>query len=147
MSVEENKDVVRRAYEEVNRGDLDAASVYVAPDMARNGEPAGREADKRRDEALLAAFPDLRYDIEDLMAEGDTVVTRWRMTGTHEGELAGPTMSVPPSGKRLDIWGMSLYRIEGGMAKEIWESFDMMEFLGQLGVLRSPGQPEEASPA
>jgi predicted ester cyclase len=147
VSVEENKAVVRRAYEEVNRGDLDAASGYVAPDMARNGETAGREADKRRDEAMLAAFPDLHYDIEDLVAEGDTVVARWRMTGTHEGDLAGPTMSVPPSGKRIDLWGMSLYRIEGGMATEIWESFDMMEFLGQLGVIRSPGQPEEASPA
>ena len=123
MSVEKNKAVVRRAYEEVNRGNLDAASEYVAPDMARNGEPAGREADKRRDEALLAAFPDLHYDIEDLVAEGDTVVARWRMTGTHEGDLAGPTMSVPPSGKRIDLWGMSLCRIEGGMVTENWEDY------------------------
>ncbi len=118
MSVEGNKAVVRRAYEEVNRGDLDAASEYVAPDMARNGEPAGREADKRRDEAMRAAFPDLHYDIEDLVAEGDTVVARWRMTGTHQGDLAGPTMSVPPSGKRITLWGMSLCRIEGGMVAE-----------------------------
>jgi steroid delta-isomerase-like uncharacterized protein len=146
VSVEENKAVVRRAYEEVNRGDLDAASGYVAPDMARNGEPAGREADRRRDGAMRAAFPDLRYDIEDLVAEGDTVVARWRMTGTHEGDLAGPTMSVPPSGKRIDLWGMSLCRIEGGMVAENWERFDMMEFLGQLGVIRSPGQSEEESP-
>jgi predicted ester cyclase len=68
------------------------------------------------------------------------------MTGTHEGELVGPTMTIPPTGKRIDLWGMSLYRMEDGMAKEIWESFDMMEFLGQLGVLRSPGRSEEASP-
>ena len=141
MSVEENKAIVRRAYEEVNRGDLDVASEYVAPDMARNGEQIGREADKRRDEVILTAFPDLHYDIEDLVAEGDTVVARWRMTGTHEGELAGPTMSVPPSGKRLDIWGMSLCRIEGGMVTENWERFDTMEFLGQLGALPSPAPP------
>ena len=147
MSVEENKAVVLRAFEEINRGNLAAASAYVAPDLALNGEQIGREAYKRRDEAMLAAFPDLRYDIEDLVAEGDTVVARWRLTGTHEGDLAGPTMSVPPSGKRIDLWGMSLCRIEGGMVTENWERFDMMEFLGQLGVLRPPGQSEEASPA
>ena len=146
MSVEENKAVVLRAFEEINRGNLDAASGYVAPDLALNGEQIGREAYKRRDEAMLAAFPDLRYDIEDLVAEGDTVVARWRLTGTHEGDLAGPTMSVPPSGKRIDLWGMSLCRIEGGKVTENWESFDMMEFLGQLGVLSSPRQSEEASP-
>ena len=55
-------------------------------------------------------------------------------------------MSVPPSGRCIDLWGMSLYRIKDGMATEIWESFDMMEFLGQIGVIRSPGQSEEASP-
>jgi steroid delta-isomerase-like uncharacterized protein len=147
VSVEENKAVVLRAFEEINRGDLDAASGCVAPDLALNGEQIGREAYKRRDEAMRAAFPDLRYDIEDLVAEGDTVVARWRMTGTHEGALAGPTMSVPPSGKRIDVWGMSLCRIEGGKVTENWEGFDMMEFLGQLGVIRSPGQSEEASPA
>jgi steroid delta-isomerase-like uncharacterized protein len=139
VSVEENKAVVLRAFEEINRGDLDAASGYVAPDLALNGEQIGREAYKRRDEAMRAAFPDLHYDIEDLVAEGDTVVARWRMTGTHEGDLAGPTMSVPPSGKRINLWGMSLCRIEGGMVAENWERFDMMEFLGQLGVIRSPG--------
>jgi steroid delta-isomerase-like uncharacterized protein len=146
VSVEENKAVVLRAFEEINRGDLDAASGHVAPDMALNGEQIGREAYKRRDEAMRAAFPDLHYGIEDLVAEGDTVVARWRMTGTHEGDLAGPTMGVPPSGKRIDLWGMSLCRIEGGKVTENWERLDMMEFLGQLGVIRSPGQSEEASP-
>jgi predicted ester cyclase len=73
-------------------------------------------------------------------------VVRWRMTGTHQGDLAGPTMTIPATGKSIDIWGISMYRIEGGMAEEIWERFDMMEFLGQLGVLQSPGQSEEVSP-
>ncbi len=139
MSVEENKAVVLRAFEEINRGDLDAASECLAPDLALNGEQIGREAAKRRDETMRAAFPDLHYDIEDLVAEGDAVVARWRMTGTHQGDLAGPTMSVPPSGRRIDLWGMSLCRIEGEMVAENWERFDMMEFLGQIGVIRSPG--------
>ena len=84
---------------------------------------------------LVTAFTDQHYELQEMVAEGDRLVVRWRMTGTHLGELAGPTMTVPPTGKRLDIWGMSMYRIEEGMAREIWESFDMGEFLRQLGVL------------
>jgi predicted ester cyclase len=51
-------------------------------------------------------------------------------------------MTIPPTGKRIDIWGTSMYRIESGMAEEIWESFDMMDFLRQLDVLPPRGQPE-----
>ena len=146
MSAEENKAIYLRTVEYQNAGDLEASLAFTAPDALFNGQPFGREGDRQRHEMLAAAFPDTHYDVQELVAEGDTLVARWRMTGTHEGELVGPTMSVPPSGKRIDLWGMSLYRMEDGMAKEIWESFDMMEFLGQLGVLQSPGQSEEASP-
>ena len=146
MSAEENKAIYLRTVEYQNAGDLEASLAFTAPDALFNGQPFGREGDRQRHEMLATAFPDTHYDIQELVAEGETLVARWRMTGTHEGELVGPTMSVPPSGKRIDLWGMSLYRMEDGMAKEIWESFDMMEFLGQLGVLQSPGQSEEASP-
>jgi predicted ester cyclase len=87
---------------------------------------------------LAEAFPDQHYELQEMVAEGDLLTVRWRMTGTHKGELAGPTMTLPPTGKRLDIWGMSMYRIEDGMAQEIWERFDMMEFLGQLGLTPPP---------
>jgi len=146
VSAEENKAIYLRTVEYQNAGELEASLAFTAPDALFNGQPFGREGDRQRHEMLAAAFPDTHYDVQELVAEGDTLVARWRMTGTHEGELVGPTMSVPPSGKRIDLWGMSLYRMEDGMAKEIWESFDMMEFLGQLGVLQSPGQSEEASP-
>ena len=146
MSAEENKAIYLRTVEYQNGGDLEASLAFTAPDALFNGQPFGREGDRQRHEMLATAFPDTHYDIQELVAEGDTLVARWRMTGTHEGELVGPTMTIPPSGKRIDLWGMSLYRMEDGMATEIWESFDMMEFLGQLGVLSSPGQSEEASP-
>ena len=71
---------------------------------------------------LATAFPDQHYELQEMVAEGDSLVVRWRMTGTHLGELAGPTMTIPPTGKRLDIWGMSMYRIEDGMAREIWRT-------------------------
>ena len=147
MSAEENKAIYLRTVEYQNAGDLEASLAFTAPDALFNGQPFGREGDRQRHEMLATAFPDTHYDIQELVAEGETLVARWRMTGTHEGDLVGPTMTIPPTGKRIDLWGMSLYRMEDGMAKEIWESFDMMEFLGQLGVLQSPGQPEEASSA
>lgn len=147
MSAEENKAVYLRAVEHQNRGELEASLTFTAPDALFNGQPFGREGDRQRSEMLAAAFPDTHYDIQELVGEGDTLVARWRMTGTHLGELVGPTMTIPPTGKRIDLWGMSLYRMEEGMAQEIWESFDMMEFLGQLGVLPTPEQPEETSRA
>jgi predicted ester cyclase len=146
VSTEENKAIYLRFVEHQDGGDLEASLAFTAPDALFNGQPFGREGDRQRSEMLAAAFPGARYDIQELVAEVDTLVARWRMTGTHQGALVGPTMTVPPTGKRVDVWGMSLYRIEGGMAKELWESFDMMEFLGQLGAIPSPGQPEEASP-
>jgi predicted ester cyclase len=145
VSAEENKAIYLRVLEELNRGDLESSLAFTAPDATLNGQPLGREGDKHRAEMLATAFPDQHYEIQEMIAEGDKLVVRWRMTGTHEGELVGPTMTIPATGKRLDIWGMSMYLMEGGMAKEIWERFDMMEFLGQLGVLPRPGQVGEAS--
>ena len=142
MTAQENKELYRRVVDELNRGDLESSLAFTAPDATLNGQPLGREGDKHRAEMLAAAFPDQHYDIQEMVAEGDTLVVRWRMMGTHEGLLAGPTMTIPPTGKRLDMWGMSMYRIKDGMATEIWESFDMLDFLRQLGVLPSPGQPE-----
>jgi predicted ester cyclase len=134
MTAQENKELYRRVVDDLNRGDLESSLAFTAPEATLNGQPLGREGDKHRAQMLATAFPDQHYDILEMIAEGDMLVVRWRMTGTHKGELAGPTMTLPPTGKRLDIWGMSMYRIEDGMAQEIWERFDMMEFLGQLGL-------------
>lgn len=145
MSPESNKELVRRAFALINRGDLDSANEFVAADLVRNGQAVGREADRLRDGALAAAFPDLEYTVEDIVAEGDRVAVRWRMTGTHTGELAGPSMALPASGRRLDTQGTSFYRLQDGVAQEIWEAFDMMEFLGQLGALGSSDQPSQVT--
>jgi predicted ester cyclase len=144
MTAQENKAIYIRVVEDLNRGDLEASLAFTSPDAKLNGQPMGREGDKHRAEVLAEAFPDQRYDILELIAERDKLVARWRMTGTHLGELAGPTMTIPPTGRCIDIWGMSMYRVEGGMATDIWESFDMREFLRQLDVPPSR-QPEEAS--
>ena len=130
MTALENKELYRRVVEDLNRGDLESSLAFTAPDATLNDQPMGREGDKHRAQMLAEAFPDQRYELQEMVAEGDLLVVRWRRTGTHLGELVGPTMTIPPTGKRLDMWGMSMYRIEDGMAKEIWERFDMMEFLG-----------------
>ncbi len=144
MTAQENKELYRRTVDDLNRGDLESSLAFTAPEATLNGQPLGREGDRHRAQMLATAFPDQHYELQEMVAEGDLLTVRWRMTGTHLGELAGPTMTIPPTGKRLDIWGMSMYRIEDGMAREIWERFDMMEFLGQLGVLPPPGQAGDA---
>ena len=138
MSAEENKATYLRSVESLNQGDVAASLAFTAPEALINGEPIGRAGDGHRTEMLAQAFPDQHYHIEELVAEGDMLVVRWRMTATHLGDLNGPTMTIPATGRPLDIWGLSMYRIQDGMAVEIWERLDMMEFLGQLGALPSP---------
>jgi predicted ester cyclase len=103
MSAEENKDLVRREQEELwnHTGDLDAAEELFASEQA---EVARQEAADFRQ-----GFPDVISTIEDLIAEGDKVVARWRSCATHQGEYMG----IPPTGKEVEFTGISLYRIEG----------------------------------
>jgi predicted ester cyclase len=136
MSAEENKAIVRREQEELwnHTGNLDAAEELFAPDYA---DAAKQEAaDFRR------GFPDVQSTIEDLMAEGDKVVARWRSRATHRGEYMG----VPPTGKEVEFTGISVYRIEGGKIAESWNSEDQLGLLRQIGAVPQPGQSEEASP-
>ena len=136
MSSEENKAVVRREQEELwnHTGDLDAAEEIFASDYV---EAAKQEAaDFRR------GFPDVVSTIEDLIAEGDKVVARWRSRATHLGEYMG----VPPTGKEVEFTGISVYRIEGGKIAESWNSEDQFGLLRQIGAVPQPGQSESAGP-
>lgn len=83
-----------------------------------------------------AAFPDVQSTIEDTIAEGDKVVTRWTARGTHRGALMG----IPPTGKELTVTGMGILRIEGGRIMEAWGIFDQFGMLQQIGVIPTPGQ-------
>ena len=135
MSAEENKTVVRREQEELwnHTGDLDAAEELFA---AGEAEAAKQEAaDFRR------GFPDVISTIEDLIAEGDKVVARWRSRATHQGDY----MSIAPSGKEVEFTGISFYRIEGGKIAESWNSEDQLGLMRQIGVVPEPGQSDEAS--
>jgi len=136
MSAEENKDLVRREQEELwnHTGDLDAAEELFAAGQA---EAAEQEAAKFRQ-----GFPDVISTIEDLIAEGDKVVARWRSRATHRGDYMG----IPQTGNRVEFTGISVYRIEDGKIAESWNSEDQFGLMRQIGAIPEPGQSEEASP-
>src|SRR5215208_3163516 len=135
MLVEENKTLVRREQEELwnNTGDLHAAEELFAADQA---EAAKQEAaDFRR------GFPDVISTIEDLIAEGDKVVARWRSHATHQGDYMG----IAPTGNEVEFTGISFYRVEGGKIAQSWNIEDQLGLMRQIGVVPEPGQSDEAS--
>jgi predicted ester cyclase len=120
----------------LNRGDVSAADRAFAPDCIIHitGSPErnlGLAGFKQMVVSLLAAFPDLRFTIEDQVVAGDKVTTRWRAEGTHTGPLG----EVKPTGKRMTIDGLILDRIVGDRVAERWEQWDQMSMMQQLGLL------------
>jgi predicted ester cyclase len=121
MSVEENKALFRRTYEELlNGGDLSVADQLVAPDFVNHEAPPGRDRgpESMRGLAVMlrTAFPDLHFEIEELVAEGDVVAGRLTMSGTHEG----PLMGTPPTGRSVRQEHMHFVRFKDGKAMEHW---------------------------
>jgi steroid delta-isomerase-like uncharacterized protein len=142
MSAEDNKALVRRYYEDAwnkhNPTVVDelfrADFVDRSPDVP--GIPHTREGLKQFMGMYLRAFPDAHITIEDQLAEGDQVVTRWTGHGTQTGEF----MDLPPSGKKVTVLGLEIDRLAGGQIVESWTSFDQLGMLQQLGALPAPKQ-------
>lgn len=138
----ENKELVRRSNDKIwGAGDLEILEEYVAEDYIEyntaSPEPIrGPEGYRANVQMVRAAFPDLDVTTEDLIAEGDKVVTRYTLTGTHEGELMG----IEPTGKRVEIEGISIGKIEDGKVVEGWSNIDVMGMMQQLGVVEPPGE-------
>ena len=141
MSVEANKAVCRRFYEDVfNRGDLDAAAAIIAPPVAdeapvpegaRRPSPAGI---RRLAERFRSAFPDLHFTIDWQLAEGDMVATHWTFCGTHRGTYTTPRATVPPTGRRVTWRGAHTFRLAAGQIVQEWLTVDGMALLEQLGA-------------
>ena len=140
MSTEENKAKVRRIIEEVwNRGNLAVLDELIAPNCVFHDPRStlqGPEGIKRYVMMYRIAFPDVHFTIDDLIAEGERVVIRWTVTGTHKGELQG----IAPTGKHLTVTGMAMSRFVKGKVVEDWINFDALGLLQQLGVVPAPGQ-------
>lgn len=135
MSVEANKAVLRRLLEgATNGGNLDLYDELCDPNYTFHDAfmpMRGIEALKQSTRAFRAAFPDLHVTIEDLIGEGETVVMRWTLRGTHKGELMG----IAPTGKPITMTGMSISRFANGRQAETWQSQDTLNMLQQLGAL------------
>ena len=132
---EANKAIARREFEEVfNQGNLDLADEIMAADyvyQSAAGDYAGREARKQSIAMYIAAFPDIHFTVDDQIAEGDIVATRWTSTGTHKGEMMG----IPPTGVHATTTGIFISRIVDGKMVEEWNSWDVLGLMQQLGVM------------
>ena len=131
-----NKAVARRFYEEgVNKGNLDLFDELFAPNYVYHG-PGGREARgpagvKELVGMYLGAFPGMQGSIEDQVAEGDRVVTRLTVRGTHKGDLGG----IAPTGKEVTVTIINIARFDGGKFAESWENFDELGMMQQIGAI------------
>ena len=135
MSAEENKALVRRFLDEQARGNLGVIDELLSPDFVDRGLLPGqgptREDFKRTMTEILEAFSILSFTIEDQIAEGDRVVTRWTARASHLGELNG----IPPTGKQVSISGIDVDRFENGRVVECWTLQDDLGMMRQLGVI------------
>jgi predicted ester cyclase len=140
---EENKAVVRREMEELfnHTGNLDAVDEIIHPDYVgyepTSGETRGIEGARQFAATYREAFPDLENTIEDMVAEGDKVVVRFRARGTHQG---GTEAFGPPTGKQMEITGITIKRISDGKIVESWTNFDALGMMHQLELMPVPGQ-------
>jgi len=132
MSLEANKAIARRFLEEVvNKGNQTVADELIAADFVDHnplpGLPPGREGFKLSFVAFRVAVPDMKYIVEDVVAEGDKVVVRWKATGT------------PPTGKHITVTGVDIFRVKGNKLVELWLSWDQLGMMQRLGVVPLPG--------
>ncbi len=140
MSVEENKALVRRFYEETHsKGNLAAIDQFVAPDFENHnpfpGEAAGIEGVKQTLGMMLSTFADIQMTLEDQVSERDLVVSRGRFSATHTGEFMG----IAPTGKRVTLPFIEIVRVAGGKISERWEIFDQAGMMQQLGAMAALG--------
>ena len=143
MSIEENKAVVRRFFEEL----LSTDNFAIADEILSAGfrfyfagspEPLDLEHYKEFLRARRAAFPDRRFLVEDMIAEGDKVSARFTMHGTHKGELRG----IAPTGTEVRMTGIDMIRLADGKMVEDRVEVDQLGMMQQLGVIASPQQAE-----
>ena len=143
MSEEANKALVRRFYEEVwAKGNLDVADELFADDYVRHdfraGNPSGPEGQKQIAAAFRSAFPDLTWEIDFILADGDFVAGRWTATGTHLGPWAG----IDATGRPMRFSAINVFRFENGKVVELWNHRDDLGLMEQLGAPVHAGAPE-----
>jgi len=143
---EQNKNVVRRLFEEVwNKGQVSVADELFTPNYNHHDSSTpdvgrGPESEKKRVTLYRNAFPDMRLTIDEILAEGETVVARWSCRGTHKGDLNG----IAPTGKQFNITGVSIARFTNGKMFEGHVNWDALGLMQQLGVVPELGKAKAA---
>jgi steroid delta-isomerase-like uncharacterized protein len=141
MSLEANKDILRRFFAAAGANDQDAMLALVAPDSTIHtpvpGSFQGPEGARQFLGVYFGAFPEQRTAVHELVAEGDRVLVRHTHHVTHGGDFAG----LPPTGKQAVIDGLELFRIADGKIAEMWHQDDLLGLMIQLGAVPAPGQP------
>ena len=142
MSAEESKALARRYVEEIwDKGNLDLIDELFTTDFVRHGPPAvegevrGPEGFKGLVSTYHAGFPDFRVTIDEMIAEGDSVVSRWTVRGTHQGELLGNA----PTGNQVTFTGFLVDRISGDKIEEEWVDYDTLRVMQQIGAVPQQG--------
>jgi predicted ester cyclase len=131
MSVDENKDIVRRFYEGYRAGNID--NIFELVDKAAihhglSGRGFTSETWRQAENDLFAGFPDMLSHIEFQVAEADRVATCWSLTGFHQGTFLG----LQPTGRQVTLTVISIDRVSHGKIVEHWVEADLMGFMGQL---------------
>ena len=136
---QDNSTIVRRFIEEtINQGRIDSAAQFVWEDVVEQvplpGQGPGLEGLKETLRGMRSAFPDLFFSVEEQIADGDKVLTRFEWTGTHRGEFVG----IPATGRSVKVWGMVIDRLENSRIKDTRIIMDMLGLMMQLGVFPPP---------
>ena len=125
-------------YEVWNSGNIDLIDEILSDDFVFHRAPPGLSNDRDGFKQFVAmyrnAFPDVQFEVQSILAEGDTVMSRWKASGTHTGEMMG----IPPTGKKVTVTGMTENRIEAGKITTQWNEFDDLGMLQQVGAMPSP---------
>ena len=144
MSVENNKTLIRRLYDEaLNKGNLAVVDEILAPNYVRHGlasgAPTGPESTKQVFAMMRTAFPDLRITVEPVVGEGDKVAAQLIHSGTHKGEFMG----IAPTGKQVMVTTIGIYRFAGSKLEESWILMDQLGMMQQLGAVPPPACPRK----
>jgi predicted ester cyclase len=146
VSAEENKALARRWFEDLfNAGNLEVADEIIAHDHVNHDPtlpdiPTGPEGQKQIVNLYRSAITNAHISVEDQLAEGDRVVTRWTGSGTHQGELMG----VAPTGNQVRVTGITINRLSGAKIAESWTNYDALGMMQQIGAIPEPGQDQGA---
>ncbi len=133
MSVEANKAQTRQIIDQGwNKGNMDSLNDLISPNFVNHtasNPNETRDGFKQRVQMVRTAFPDWEVTVDEMLGEGDKVVTRWRARGTHRGSFRG----IPATGKKIEVTGIAIDRVLDGKRVEGWAEWDMLGLLQQLG--------------